>query len=741
MLLQKKAWGGPVYSEGNNHAIYCGLTDGNYAQDQRYRPAENPWLVDFDLRRLHDLGCNFGMGNPDMFFAGDIRRGRRTLAGDDGWLDHFLAATVAFGHSGFLTFEGGMPNALRSYYMLQQLHSRYCLASADSIRYANAAGRLLDTTAAVASGAYRRSQIVTRYTDGTLTAVNGHPDQRMRGEAFGRRIDLPPDGYAGWTEDGTIEVCSGDINGRRADYAATPAYLYVDGRGHFARFARAASDGIGICRLLPGGGAEIIPVGGADCGFGLEAGSAVALDRDNRELGPATLRRSRGLTFVVPVTNAFSYRLAPGAVAGSGLACPRDAVVPGETVVVRGRESHEVRIPADARPGQRLWYSLEGAWIDFTVVPLADAVVALDGNTLAVSLTSHAPDAADFDVAAGPHRARIRLKPGRTGSLRFDLGPPAREDAVCWNVAVASGGLSLAFPLGLRTTRDIVTLADVPEGFETGMALRGAPETPDMGASKAHVSRQTIACGGVEKNGIGMHPPYAGGAGYAYARLPAVRLPGSPAAAFRARVGKGDGSDPGDGILYRVVVLDANGASHEAARVTVTNHAWVPIEADLSAWAGQDVRIQLISDAGPRDHTGGDWACWADLRFESREAQLRRLRADNPEVLRTEPPPHPCTGLTPLLVRGATHAWLRYEGQGLQGPGPYETRALVNGIDTGPMAAAGGDERRNTWSAPARVELSRAAIESLGRRNRLEIPNPKGDCFKIRRLWIEMELA
>jgi len=32
-----------------------------------------------------------------------------------------LAATVAFGHSGFLVMEGGMGNALRSYYMLQQL--------------------------------------------------------------------------------------------------------------------------------------------------------------------------------------------------------------------------------------------------------------------------------------------------------------------------------------------------------------------------------------------------------------------------------------------------------------------------------------------------------------------------------------------------------------------------------------------------------------------------------------------
>ena len=51
--------------------------------------------------------------------------------------------------------EGGMGNALRSYYMLQQLHSRYCLTNAADIRYADGAGKLLDTTAAVARpGAY-----------------------------------------------------------------------------------------------------------------------------------------------------------------------------------------------------------------------------------------------------------------------------------------------------------------------------------------------------------------------------------------------------------------------------------------------------------------------------------------------------------------------------------------------------------------------------------------------------------
>ncbi|MGC8643534.1 MAG: hypothetical protein ACP5XB_27065, partial [Isosphaeraceae bacterium] len=308
MLLQKQAWHGPVYSEGNNHAFYCGLTDGNYGQDQAYRPAENPWLVDFDLRKLHPLCCNFGMGNPDMFYAGK-QPPRDTPEQKDVWLDRFLAATVAFGHPGFLVYEGGVASALRSYYMLQQLHSRYCLAQAADIRYVDEHGTPLDTSAAVASGAFKRSQVLTRYSDGTVTAANGHPKQRMKTRAFGHDIDLPPNGYCGWTSDGLIEVWCRDVDGHRADYAATPAYLYIDGRGKFVRAPKAAGNGIGICRLLPDGAHEILLYNGARCGFAIAADKATALDKEGREMGPARLKTEQGLIYVEPVPGAFSYLL------------------------------------------------------------------------------------------------------------------------------------------------------------------------------------------------------------------------------------------------------------------------------------------------------------------------------------------------------------------------------------------------------------------------------------------------
>ena len=79
----------------------------------------------------------------------------------------------------------------------------------------------------------------------------------------------------------------------------------------------------------------------------------------------------------MPIKDAFSYRLtaantdkkAPLAdtttvpITPTVLTCDRDEVTPGEQVVVQGKQLHEVMIPADARPGQRLWLQFESALI------------------------------------------------------------------------------------------------------------------------------------------------------------------------------------------------------------------------------------------------------------------------------------------------------------------------------------------------------------------------------------------
>ena len=742
MLLQKKAWGGPVYSEGNNHFPYCGLTDGNYAQDQRYGIPKNPWLVDFDLRRMHDLGCNFGMGNIQMFY------GKKAHLGDtsrevDASIDRFLAATVAFGHSGFLVFTGGYRTTLRSYYMLQQLHERYTVASVESIHYVAEDGSLLDVSAAVASGAYRRNQIVTRYGDGVVTAVNGNAHEPLQVKAQGRLVDLPPNAYVGWTDDGTVDVFSGERDGHRADLAVTPKYLYVDGRGDFTRFGKAASDGPGICRILLDDQYEVIPFQGSDCGFAISASKAVALAEDRKELGPAKLRRARGLTYVEPVEGAFSYLLTKAAAppATTGLTCDRDRVVPGETVTVRdGEKAYPFQIAQTAKPGERIWKAFDGKWIDFTVVPLCRIEPSLDGTLLSLQIHANVQEAMPATVTVRGAKKQVRLLPGKPTVVSVDLGVPKQETAEDCPIVVVAGELMHRENRTVTAENRFRTLGKLPNEWTSGMCLRGEEEKGIADGFGAGVYVTDRSCGDVMRNGLFMHPPYRKGEGYSCAIFGPLAVPTHPSV-LRALVGKADGSFLGDGILFRMAVTDAQGKETRVAEQTVAKHEWLPIEGDLSPWAGQQVHIRLISDVGAGDDSSGDWAMWSNMRFEGKEKELiwELLKGAGRHYAA---PSMPLPGVTVAMLRGAKRAWLRYDGQGLSGTGDkYGTFAIVNDIALGNMAPAGGSERDNVWVEAAKVPLTPEAIRTLRLRNTFRLSNPNEDYFKVRNFWLEVELA
>ncbi len=208
MLLQKKAWGGPVYSEGGFHWWYAGLCDGSYAQDGIYGICDNPWLVDFDLRRLHDKCCNFGMGMPSMFYkchgsTPDCPKDPNVR------LMRFLAATLAFGHPGYLVGptsakddEFDIEDAKASYFLVQGVAARYTQAPARGIEYADAGGRLFPTTEALSCGCWQRSQVKVTYADGTVVAVNGNKKDGFPVEVGGIRYVLPPNGWVVRAGDG-----------------------------------------------------------------------------------------------------------------------------------------------------------------------------------------------------------------------------------------------------------------------------------------------------------------------------------------------------------------------------------------------------------------------------------------------------------------------------------------------------------------------------------------------------------
>lgn len=202
MLRLREITGGPVYSEGSVHWMYAGLVDGNYAQDKFYRMDLNPWIVDFDLIRIHPLECDFGVGSPPNFFW----RSGIDPHSEEG-VDRFLTATVAFGHTGFLLTYNN-ESVKRSYNLIQPLAAYYAKANIKTIRYVDADGNLRTLSEALFNGAVNRCQIVNRYDDGTVTVANGSRTERLKLNLDGRTFDLPPNSFWGRSGDGKVEVDS-----------------------------------------------------------------------------------------------------------------------------------------------------------------------------------------------------------------------------------------------------------------------------------------------------------------------------------------------------------------------------------------------------------------------------------------------------------------------------------------------------------------------------------------------------
>ena len=258
LLRQKRAFKGPVWSEGRQHMLYAGFADGSYAQCGNLR--SSPWIVDFDLLKIHPLCCNFGMGCLSMFQpprtpleASFYMPHAPTEKDREQLLDNFICATLAFGHAGYLvldylfdppkTFglafsgagrytgsEEGWRLAKRSYFMVQAIAARYTQAETKTIRYADAEGGLHGVSEALVRNLPARHQVLTEYDDGTFVVVNGHSRQRLKTEFGGRKINLCPYGYVAWTVDGSVFVESNDTGTGRVDVARCPTYVFHEVR-------------------------------------------------------------------------------------------------------------------------------------------------------------------------------------------------------------------------------------------------------------------------------------------------------------------------------------------------------------------------------------------------------------------------------------------------------------------------------------------------------------------------------
>ncbi len=127
------------------------------------------------------------------------------------------------------------------------------------------------------------------------------------------------------------------------------------------------------------------------------------------------------------------------------------------------------------------------------------------------------------------------------------------------------------------------------------------------------------------------------------------------------------------------------------------------------------------------------------MRVESSQPELVTAVYDHKVELTREEGPYSTVEVTADDVRSARSGVLHFRGIGLQHGAPYISTASLNGVALGELPAANGDERQGIWS-DASLELSPAALASLGQWNVVALQNPGQDSFKVGWFWIELTL-
>lgn len=262
-----KVYGGPIFSEGSYHWLYAGLADGNYALAYNGRPlAKEPLLPVFDLYQIHPKECDIGMGWTANFC--DAIPDWRKPENLDRAIDRFLLQTMAYGHIGWLVEEEhGINRACRSYYMLQQVQSRYGLKAPVRVGYWDGTNLVSVSDAIVRELPKTRRQLFVEYPGGLQLWLNDHETESWRlssaaAPATVSEVNLPPAGWAAVTSDASLISYSALSGSNRIDYLRAPAYTYLDGRGHWLDTPEGSSNGSLAIRPLEGNQLEIIRISG-----------------------------------------------------------------------------------------------------------------------------------------------------------------------------------------------------------------------------------------------------------------------------------------------------------------------------------------------------------------------------------------------------------------------------------------------------------------------------------------------
>jgi hypothetical protein len=214
---------GPLFGEGCNQFYWAGRCDGVEAQvsgGEDHSP-----FVDFDLLKLHPQMVNHGMGYYERWYRNGYNLHWGRDSGSMEQIDKYRAQELAYGHAGFIgaAETDNIQWVAREHHLMHPVQRLYGAAKAVEIAY-EVDGRMVTASAALAIGDTSRQRI--RYDSGLTLWVN------WRAEPWpveGRL--LPQWGFLALGPE--TEVSTALHDGKLADYAECPEYLFADARTYF----------------------------------------------------------------------------------------------------------------------------------------------------------------------------------------------------------------------------------------------------------------------------------------------------------------------------------------------------------------------------------------------------------------------------------------------------------------------------------------------------------------------------
>ncbi len=227
----------------------------------------------------------------------------------------------------------------------------------------------------------------------------------------------------------------------------------------------------------------------------------------------------------------------------------------------------------------------------FNVVPAADSYAAL------------------YPVHA---RAEFGSGPAKTAAHAILILSVAREA-----VAKAKPSTDAAKPW--QAPRRGPLRLDVATRFQTHIAVHDQPPVAQPAGWLGSDAATGCSVGltevdrGQRRRAINVHPPYRTGWGDAlldwHIALPPVKpLVLEFATAIRDHDPKREGTS--DGVEFRVQVSTGEAWQDVFSRFSAAKQ-WEPARVDLSAWAGREITLRLVTDPGPKHDTSCDSAFWA----------------------------------------------------------------------------------------------------------------------------------